>query len=162
MDKSAVIAKLREHEPELKAAGVIRLSLFGSVARGDASAQSDIDLLAEFDSGREFSLLERVRLENRLTDLLERFTLGMDFAAFIEDPKTVSAVERKLQIISEAAIRLGPEAEERVPGVAWRDVRGIGNWLRHQYDRVELPVLWKTIADDLPQLRVAVLRALHR
>ncbi len=70
MDKSAVIAKLREHEPELKAAGVTRLALFGSVARGDASAQSDVDLMAEFDSGREFSLLDRVRLENRLADLL--------------------------------------------------------------------------------------------
>ena len=70
MDKSAVIAKLREHEPELKAAGVTRLALFGSVARGDASEQSDVDLMAEFDSGREFSLLDRVRLENRLADLL--------------------------------------------------------------------------------------------
>jgi predicted nucleotidyltransferase len=35
MDKSTIIAKLREHEPELKAAGIVRLSLFGSVARGD-------------------------------------------------------------------------------------------------------------------------------
>ena len=70
MNKSDVIAKLREHEPELKAAGVTRLALFGSVARGDASAQSDVDLMAEFDSGREFSLLDRVRLENRLADLL--------------------------------------------------------------------------------------------
>jgi predicted nucleotidyltransferase len=70
MDKSEVIAKLREHEPELKAAGVTRLALFGSVARGEASVQSDVDLMAEFDSGREFSLLDRVRLENRLADLL--------------------------------------------------------------------------------------------
>jgi predicted nucleotidyltransferase len=37
MDKSAVIAKLREHEPELKAARIVRLSVFGSVARGEAS-----------------------------------------------------------------------------------------------------------------------------
>ena len=94
--------------------------------------------------------------------LIGNFTQGMDFAAFSEDPKTVSAVERKLQIISEAAIRLGPEAEERIPGVPWREIRGIGNWLRHQYDRVELPVIWKTITDDLPRLRVEVLRALQR
>ena len=70
MDKASVIAKLREHEPELKAAGVVRLSLFGSVARGDANAQSDVDLMAEFDTTREFSLLDRVHLENRLADIL--------------------------------------------------------------------------------------------
>jgi len=46
MDKSTEIGKLREYEPELKAAGILRLSLFGSVARGDASSESDIDLMA--------------------------------------------------------------------------------------------------------------------
>lgn len=70
MDKSAVIAKLRKHEPELKAAGIVRLSIFGSVARGDESSQSDVDLMAEFDPARQFSLLEMVRLENRLADIL--------------------------------------------------------------------------------------------
>jgi predicted nucleotidyltransferase len=70
MDKASVIAKLREHEPELKAAGIVRLSLFGSVARGEANARSDVDLMAEFDATREFSLLDRVYRENRLADIL--------------------------------------------------------------------------------------------
>jgi predicted nucleotidyltransferase len=70
MDKSTVLEKLREYEPELKAAGIMRLSLFGSVARGDASSESDVDLMADFDPSRQFSLLEMVGLENRLTDIL--------------------------------------------------------------------------------------------
>lgn len=45
MDKVAVIARLREHEEELRAAGVERLSIFGSVARGDATLESDLDVL---------------------------------------------------------------------------------------------------------------------
>jgi uncharacterized protein with HEPN domain len=52
---------------------------------------------------------------------IEAFTSGMDFEAFREDPKTVAAVERKLQIISEAAIRLGANAERRCPGLPWRE-----------------------------------------
>lgn len=84
----------------------------------------------------------------------------MDFVAFHEDPKTVAAVERKLLVVSEAAIRLGAEAEIRCPGLDWREIRGIGNWLRHQYERIELPVIWKTVRDDLPPLKAAVLRAL--
>jgi predicted nucleotidyltransferase len=70
MDRSTVIAKLRECEPELKAAGIVRLAIFGSVARGDATSTSDVDLLAEFDSSKSFSLLDLVGLENRLADIL--------------------------------------------------------------------------------------------
>ena len=70
MDKSTVIAKLREHETELKAAGIVRLSIFGSVARGDSSEQSDVDLMADLDASKQFSLLDMVRLENRLADIL--------------------------------------------------------------------------------------------
>lgn len=70
MDRSTVIAKLRQYEPELKAAGIMRLSLFGSVARGDASSESDVDLMAEFDPAKRLSILDMVGLENRLADIL--------------------------------------------------------------------------------------------
>lgn len=70
MDRETVIAALRAHEPELKAAGVVRLSLFGSTARGPAGPDSDIDLLVAFDEGRPLSLLDVIRIENRLADLL--------------------------------------------------------------------------------------------
>jgi uncharacterized protein with HEPN domain len=94
-------------------------------------------------------------------NLIEDFVADLDFENFREDPKTVAAVERKLLIISEAAIRLGDEALVLCPGVAWADVRGIGNWLRHQYDAIELPVVWKTLRDDLPPLKAAVQQALQ-
>ena len=71
MDKSTIIGKLREHEAELKAEGVEHLFLHGSYARGTAVRElSDVDLIAEFDTSREFSLVDRVRLENRLADML--------------------------------------------------------------------------------------------
>ena len=92
--------------------------------------------------------------------MIGQFTAGMDFEAFRVDPKTVAAVERKLQVISEAAIRLGTEAESRIPGPPWSNIRGMGNWLRHQYERIELPILWKTVQEDLPPFKTAVLRAL--
>jgi predicted nucleotidyltransferase len=70
MDREHVIATLRAHEAELKSAGIVRLSLFGSVARGDSTPQSDVDLMADFDSSKKFSVLGRVHLENHLADLL--------------------------------------------------------------------------------------------
>ncbi len=70
MDKRSVIQTLRAHELELRAAGIVHLSVFGSVARDEASASSDVDLMAEFDSTRKMTLLDMVGLENRLSDIL--------------------------------------------------------------------------------------------
>ena len=70
VNRDAIIAALRAHEPELKAAGVVRLSLFGSTSRDAACPGSDIDLLAAFDEARPLSLLDVIRIENQLADLL--------------------------------------------------------------------------------------------
>ena len=50
MDRDHVITKLREHAPELKAAGIVHLRLHGSLATATATASSDVDLIAEFDA----------------------------------------------------------------------------------------------------------------
>jgi uncharacterized protein with HEPN domain len=88
--------------------------------------------------------------------MIEEFTRGMDYEAFRSNPMAVAAVERKLQIVSEAAIRLGGEAERRIPGQPWRDIRGIGNQLRHAYERIDLETIWNAVTDDLPPLKAAV------
>jgi uncharacterized protein len=70
MDRSSVIRTLREHERDLKAAGILHLRLFGSLARNEASEHSDIDLLAEFDKSRRLSLVKVGRLQMQLSELL--------------------------------------------------------------------------------------------
>jgi predicted nucleotidyltransferase len=71
MDKSTIIAKLRDHEEELKAAGVEHLLLHGSYARGTANPESsDVDVIADFDRAKRLSIIGRVHIENRLTDIL--------------------------------------------------------------------------------------------
>lgn len=71
MDKERVVRTLRAHEPELRAAGIIHLRVFGSVARGEASPYSDVDLMADLDASKKFSLLDMSGLENRLSDILQ-------------------------------------------------------------------------------------------
>jgi uncharacterized protein with HEPN domain len=92
--------------------------------------------------------------------MIDQFVGGMDLEMFREDSKTIAAVERKLLLISEAAVRLGDEAERLCPGLPWRNIRGLGNWLRHRYDRVDVETVWNTVIDDLPPLRAGVLGAL--
>lgn len=72
MDRSEIIRRLRSHEAELRAAGIVRLGLFGSTAREEQTSGSDIDLLATLDETKALSLLDLVHLENRLSDLLGR------------------------------------------------------------------------------------------
>jgi uncharacterized protein len=71
MDQRHVISKLREHRAELTAAGIVHLRVFGSVARGEATDSSDVDLVAEFDHQKKLTLLDMVGLENRLSELLQ-------------------------------------------------------------------------------------------
>jgi uncharacterized protein with HEPN domain len=58
--------------------------------------------------------------------MIEHFTSGMDFKSFREDPRTIAAVERKLLVISEAAIRLGAAAATVCTDQPWHKIRGIG------------------------------------
>ena len=70
MDREHVIKMLRAHERQLKESGIVRLSLFGSTARGDAGPNSDVDLMAAFDETRRISLFDIVGMELDLSDML--------------------------------------------------------------------------------------------
>ena len=74
MDRDQAIAALRDHEPELKAAGVLSVSVFGSVARNDGGSDSDVDIavrLAEhFSDGGLDYFWQLEQLQQRLSRLL--------------------------------------------------------------------------------------------
>ena len=70
MDRERVLTILREHEPELKATGIAHLRLFGSVARGEQTHGSDIDLLADFDESTRMTLVKLCHIQHQISDLL--------------------------------------------------------------------------------------------
>jgi uncharacterized protein len=70
MDRSAVLQKLREHAPELRAAGLLHVRVFGSTARGESGPSSDVDLLVEFDPAKRQALVAVGSLQSRLSELL--------------------------------------------------------------------------------------------
>jgi predicted nucleotidyltransferase len=76
MDRDAVIAKLNEHRAELRQLGVVSLSLFGSKARGDDTAASDIDIAVKLDPARTPRGLSYIgyvdAIQERLEVLLEK------------------------------------------------------------------------------------------
>ena len=88
--------------------------------------------------------------------LIEAFLAGHDFEKYRSDPLVKSAVERQMQIISEAAVRLGPKAEGKCPGLDWKGLRGMGNVLRHAYHRIVDRIVWDAVKEDLPLLKACV------
>jgi uncharacterized protein with HEPN domain len=70
-------------------------------------------------------------------------------------------VERCLQRISEAALKLGDLAESLMPEQPWRSIRALGNRLRHEYDFIRAEQLWEIVITDLPRRRRACQEALR-
>ena len=83
---------------------------------------------------------------------IQEYLVGMDREAFARDGRTRDAVERCLERICEAVYRLGERAPEILPSQPLRDIRGMGNRLRHAYDRISLNVIWDAVHHDLPGL----------
>lgn len=73
MERDDAIARLREHEAELKQLGVEHLYLFGSTARGDAREDSDIDLFFDYPRGK-FGLYELMDVKDAAARILGRKT----------------------------------------------------------------------------------------
>ena len=71
-ERERVIRTLRAHAAALRALGVAQLWLFGSLARGDAGPDSDVDVLISVPPTRKFSLLDLAEVRLALSDLLGR------------------------------------------------------------------------------------------
>jgi uncharacterized protein with HEPN domain len=89
-------------------------------------------------------------------DLAVQFTAGSDYEAFVADPRTVYAVTRCLEIISEASRRLPDELKARHPAIAWKQMAGAGNIYRHDYEDVAASYVWTTVRSHLPPLRAVI------
>jgi len=89
-------------------------------------------------------------------DRIDRYTLGLTFAEFENDDKTVDAVVRNLEIIGEAVKNLPKEIIEYYPSVEWRGASSMRDRLIHGYFGVDTSIVWETIHKDLPKLKKQV------
>ena len=84
------------------------------------------------------------------------FSADLDYETFSPDLRTVYAVTRCLEIISEASRRLPDEMKARHPSIAWKEMAGAGNVYRHDYGDVAPSYVWVTVQDHLPPLRAVI------
>lgn len=93
-------------------------------------------------------------------DRIEGYLEGTDRDAFGCNGLMRDAVERCMERVCEAAHRLGDRAAQLMPNQPWGDIRGMGNRLRHAYDRISLDVIWNAARNDLPGLAADARQAL--
>jgi len=89
-------------------------------------------------------------------DLATSWTEGFTLETFIADERTMYAVTRCLEIISEASRRLPADLKARHPSIDWKGMAGAGNVYRHNYEDVAARLVWKTTHADLKGLPHAV------
>jgi len=90
-----------------------------------------------------------------------QFIKGVDFETFRANDEKVFAVIRALEIIGEAAKNIPKLIRGRYTEVPWEDIVGMRSKVIHDYFGVDLKVIWKTLKDDLPPLRVAISKILN-
>jgi uncharacterized protein with HEPN domain len=102
----------------------------------------------------------------RLLDILENIdtvveaVADRDLAGFTADRVLRLAVERAVEIISEAVRHIPENERANYPEVPWRNITATGNKLRHEYQRVDPDIIWDIATMHLGQLRPVVERIL--
>jgi uncharacterized protein with HEPN domain len=92
---------------------------------------------------------------------IEQALAGKDAEQFAQDRLVRVAVERLLEIISEASRHLPQEVKARAAHIAWRRMADLGNRLRHAYHRVDAGIVWEIHSNDLPPLKAFIVQILR-
>jgi uncharacterized protein with HEPN domain len=94
------------------------------------------------------SLLDIVRAGQ----LVLQFAQGLNREQLASDVLRQSAILYQISIMGEATKRLSREFREQHSEVPWDDVAGMRDIIAHQYDRVDLDIVWQVIQRNIPEL----------
>ncbi len=100
----------------------------------------------------------RIALDQMLEAIsdIEQIIAGQSFEAYASDRVRRRALERCIEIVSDASRRIPPERKAGHPEIPWQNVAGIGNVLRHDYDVVDDATIWGTATVDMAPLKIVV------
>ncbi|WP_320196993.1 HepT-like ribonuclease domain-containing protein [Agrobacterium rosae] len=87
---------------------------------------------------------------------IETHTSGKTIEDFERDWLLKLAIQRALEIISEASRHIPDDLFVIAPDVPWKQIRGVGNVLRHEYHKVADDVVWAVVTEHIAPLKNAV------
>lgn len=87
---------------------------------------------------------------------IEKYIQNLNYNDFSENSIIIDAVIRNLEIIGEATKNLSREMKISYPEIPWRKMAGMRNKVIHEYFGVNLKIVWKTIKERLPELKIKI------
>ena len=102
-----------------------------------------------------------------LIDILEAAKLVREYIGnkdkedFLKDTQCQDAVVRRFAIIGEASRRISDKMKAAYPDVAWHEMIGMRNAIIHEYDDIDMVIVWDTAKKDIPALISAIEKVLN-
>lgn len=104
------------------------------------------------------SISEKIRLQHILesiNDILQ-FTKDVDYETYIADYKLRLAIVKLIENIGEASNGISSETIKRLPEIEWSVLKGIRNVLVHEYFGIDYEIIWNSIKENIPELKIKV------
>lgn len=101
------------------------------------------------------------KISSYIDDVI-RYVDGFTFEQFMADKKTISACAFTVSQIGELAKDISISTQEEYPNIPWKSIRGMRNKIVHDYENIDLAVLWGTIVKSLPELMNQIDGILYR
>jgi uncharacterized protein with HEPN domain len=93
-----------------------------------------------------------------LLDMLQSAELVINYIAqsskaeFVHNIQLQDSVIRRLLVLAEAARRISDKTRQTLPNISWQEINGMRNRLVHEYDDVNLNIIWDVIKTEIPAL----------
>jgi len=91
----------------------------------------------------------------------EAFSRDMSQEDFLTDEKTIYATVRAIEIVGEASKNIPKHVREKYPDLPWRQMSGMRDKLIHAYFGVDAAVIWKTVKEDIPKIKISLDRVIR-
>jgi uncharacterized protein with HEPN domain len=93
---------------------------------------------------------------------IESFTDSLDFQAFLANREKILAVVKLLEIVGEAVKKIPDEQRVNYPEISWKSVAGMRDILVHTYWNIDPVIVWATIQESLPPVKMAISQMLSQ
>ena len=84
---------------------------------------------------------------------VEKYIEGLQAKDFLDDKKTITACAFTVSQIGELVKEITDETMKKYNNIPWNSIKGMRNRIVHDYENVDLSVLWGTIKESLPELK---------
>ncbi|MEL6351432.1 MAG: HepT-like ribonuclease domain-containing protein [Cyanobacteria bacterium J06627_28] len=102
--------------------------------------------VSERDAGYIWDMLQAIKH-------IRQFTQGLSYDDYVSSHLIQSAVERKLEILGEAAGKVSKQLQTTQTGIDWKAINSLRNVIIHQYNEVQSTVIWRIITSKLAPLK---------